>query len=83
MLEWHVQQELAVEENLVFVYDRDHILYVTPARPELHTLLDNVMKSAYQGGVIREVANELFNEVYEPPVNLHQRRVITLVTPPG
>ncbi|WP_051207872.1 hypothetical protein [Saccharospirillum impatiens] len=81
--EWPQQQELAVEQNLVFVYDRDHILYVTPTRPELHTLLDTVMKAAYQDGVIRDVANELFGEVYEPPVNLHQRRVITLVTQPG
>lgn len=83
VLEWPQQEELAVEENLVFVYDRDHILYVTPTRPELHTLLDTVMKAAYQDGVIRDVANELFSEVYEPPVNLRQRRVITLVTQPG
>lgn len=83
VLEWPQQRELAVEENLVFVYDRDHILYVTPTNPELHTLLNTVMKAAYQDGVIRDVANELFSEVYEPPVNLHQRRVITLVTQPG
>ena len=83
VLEWPQQPELAVEENLVFVYDRDHILYVTPTKPELHTLLDSVMKAAYQDGVIRDVANELFGEVYEPPVNLHQRRVITLITQPG
>ncbi len=80
VLEWPKQQELAVEENLVFVYDRDHILYVTPTKPELHSLLDTVMKAAYQDGVIRDVANELFSDVYEPPVNLHERRVITLVT---
>lgn len=83
VLEWPQQEELAVEENLVFVYDRDHILYVTPTKPELHSLLDTVMKAAYQDGVIRDVANELFSEVYEPPVNLHRRRVITLVTQPG
>ena len=79
--EWLVHPELAVERHMVLVYDQDHILYISPTDPELHRLLQSVMHEAQQSGLIAEVAADFFAEVFEPPVNLQQRRVIRLATP--
>jgi hypothetical protein len=79
--EWLAHPELTVERHLVLVYDQDHILYVSPTDPELHRLLQSVMHEAQQSGLIAEVAADFFSAVFEPPVNLDQRRVIRLVSP--
>lgn len=73
--------ELAVEKNLVLVYPKDHVLYVSPKKPELHKLLTDVMTKAQASGLIAQVARELYPDVYLPPVNLDQRRVIHLALP--
>lgn len=76
--EWRLHPELDVERNLVFVYQQDHILYVSPTQPELHRLLHEAMLAAQDTGLIRRLAREHYAQVFEPPVSLQQRRVIRL-----
>lgn len=77
-LEWRQYADLEVERNLVFTYAQDHILYVSPARPELHLLLQELLPQAQRTGLISRLAKAYYHQVFEPPVNLQQRRVIRL-----
>ena len=79
--EWAHQVALDVERNLVFSYDQDHVLYVSPAYPELHRLLQELLPQAQRSGLIRRLAREHYHRVFEPPINLQQRRVIHLDQP--
>lgn len=76
--EWRSYPDLDVERNLVFVYQQDHILYVSPNQPELHRLLHEAMLTAQDAGLIRQLAREHYAQVFEPPVSLQERRVIQL-----
>ncbi|RHW22236.1 hypothetical protein [Pseudomonas jilinensis] len=79
--EWPSHPDLAVEQHLVLVYEQDHILYVSPAEPELHQLLLKALNEAARSGLIRRLAREHYAEVFEPPVNLGERRAIVLIAP--
>ena len=70
--------ELSVEPSLVLVYDSDHILYVSPKLPELHAILTCALVQAEQSGLIAAIAYTHFHTVFQPPINLHTRRVIRL-----
>lgn len=76
--EWPQHADLEVERNLVFSYAQDHILYVSPAYPQLHRLLQELLPQAQRTGLIRRLAREHYRQVFEPPVSLQQRRVIRL-----
>lgn len=76
--EWSQHPGLEVERNLVFSYAQDHILYVSPARPKLHRLLQELLPQAQRSGLIRRLAREHYRQVFEPPVSLQQRRIIHL-----
>ncbi|TVP91287.1 MAG: hypothetical protein EA348_04400 [Pseudomonadaceae bacterium] len=76
--EWQLYPELAVEQQLLLRYAQDHILYVSPEKPELHTLLLAVMQQAYAQGMIRDLVRHHYQAVFEPPISLDQRRVIDL-----
>ncbi|WP_277374766.1 hypothetical protein [Pseudomonas sp. AA-38] len=80
-LEWKQHADLEVERNLVFTYAQDHILYVSPARPELHRLLQALLPQAQRTGLISRLAREYYHQAFEPPVSLQQRRVIRLGMP--
>jgi hypothetical protein len=80
-VEYESYPGLVVEKNLVLVYQRDHILYVSPQYPELHRILSDAMIKADEKGIIKEVARKFFSEVYVPPINLDKRRIIPLVVP--
>lgn len=79
--EYEQYRDLVVEKNLVLVYPRDHILYVSPKNPELHRILTQVMSRAEETGLIEQVSRDFFAEVYDPPVNLDERRIIHLELP--
>ncbi|MFL1406715.1 hypothetical protein ACJO2E_15375 [Marinobacter sp. M1N3S26] len=81
--EWPEYPELAVEENLVLVYRKDHILYVSPERQELYRTLNTALRRAESAGLIRQLVRKHYSEVYQPPVDLDARRVIHLELPPG
>lgn len=76
--EWRLQPELDVERNLVFVYEQDHILYVSPTLPELHQLLHEAMLAARDAGLIQQLAREHYAQVFRPPVSLQKRHPIHL-----
>jgi hypothetical protein len=79
--EWMQHADLEVEQNLAFTYTQDHILYVSPARPELHLLLQELLPQAERMGLISRLARAYYHQVFEPPINLQQRRVIRLEMP--
>ncbi len=79
--EWPLHPELAVEQQLVLRYAQDHILYVSPEKPELHALLLPVMQQAFDQGLIRDPVRRHYQAVFEPPISLDQRRVIGLRLP--
>lgn len=76
--EWRHHPNLDVEQNLVLVYDKDHVLYVSPEEIELHRTLSKLMPEASRSGLIGTLVEEHYPEVFEPPVNLTERRVILL-----
>ena len=76
--EWQQHPELDVEENLVLVYPGDHILYVSPQQPDLYRVLRQLLPAAEQSGLIARLVEKHFPEVFQPPVNLNQRRFIRL-----
>lgn len=76
--EWRLHPELDMERNLVFVYEQDHILYVSPTLPEVHRLLHEAMLAARDAGLIRQLAREHYAQVFEPPVSLQKRHPIHL-----
>lgn len=73
--------QLQIEANLVFVYDKDHVLYVSPEMPALHAILSDALKLAESVGIIKATADEFYADVYTPPVNLDERRIIHLDLP--
>ncbi|WP_328189440.1 hypothetical protein [Marinobacter sp. OP 3.4] len=79
--EWPEYPELAVEENLVLVYRKDHILYVSPERQELYRILNRALRRTKSEGLIREMVRKHYSAVYQPPVNLDARRAIHLELP--
>ena len=76
--EWRSHPELDVERNLVFVYEQDHVLYVSPTQPALHRLLHEALLAARDNGLIRRLAREYYAQVFEPPLSLQQRHPIHL-----
>jgi len=79
--EWRLYPDLEVEQKLVFVYPKDHILYVTPKDPELRDLLEVALLKAESSGLIRETIRNHYPEMYQFPVNLQNRKVLQLVLP--
>lgn len=76
--EWREHPNLDVEQHLVLVYDKDHVLYVSPREVELHRTLSKLMPEASRDGLIRALAEKHYRAVFEPPINLARRRVIPL-----
>ncbi|MCH8498693.1 MAG: hypothetical protein LAT63_09455 [Marinobacter sp.] len=77
-MEWPHHPELSVEPSLVLVYDRDHILYVSPNHADLYPVLAEALLRAEQSGLLAAVAHTHFQAVFEPPINLHSRHRIQL-----
>lgn len=80
-VEWPQHPQLAVEQNLTLVYRKDHILYVSPQQQELYGILSKLLPKAESEGLMSRLVRKHFPEVYQPPVNLDERRVIPLEMP--
>ncbi|MEX0606326.1 MAG: hypothetical protein WD623_17115 [Marinobacter sp.] len=76
--EWRQHPNLDMEQNLVLVYNADHVLYVSPEHVELYRILNRLMQKASHSGLIRILVEKHYAAVFEPPVNLEKRRVIPL-----
>ena len=72
---------LEAEQNLALVYQKDHILYVSPQQPELYQILSRVLPEAEASGLIHQLVQQHYAEVYQPPVSLGNRRIIDLDLP--
>lgn len=76
--EWQQHPNLDVEQSLVLVYNKDHILYVSPEEVELYQALNRLLPNASHSGLIRTLTKKHYQAVFEPPINLNERRVISL-----
>lgn len=73
--------DLDIEKNLVLIYDKDHVLYVSPRDPELFSLLKNALESDGASQIIKATVEEFYSDVYAPPISLGDRRIIKLELP--
>ena len=80
-LEWPAYPQLDVEENLVFSYPKDHILYVSPRHQALYRILQRLLPRAESSGLIRRLVRQHYSGVFRPPINLNQRRLVPLAMP--
>ncbi len=79
--EYLLYPDLTVEKKLVLVYQRDHVLYVSPILTKLYRQLSTALEEAQANGLIADIVRGYYPEVYEDPINLDQRRVINLALP--
>jgi len=76
--EWQQNPRLQVEQNLTLVYKGDHVLYVSPNEKALYHALNRLLPQASQSGLIEVLVQKHHQGIFEPPVNLLERRVIPL-----
>lgn len=72
---------LDVEKNLLLVYQKDQILYVSPKEPRLIPILEKAMKKAQAAGLMKKLVNQYYKVAFEPPLDIDQRTVINLTLP--
>jgi len=72
---------LDLERNLVLVYQKDQILYVSPKEPQLQPILEKALKKAQASGLIKKLVNQFNQAAFEPPIDVDSRTVINLVVP--
>lgn len=71
---------LDIEQNLMFVYDRDFIFYVTPKQPELVPILTDALTKARKSGLIDRLIREYWSKNYRI-LKPEGRTIIHLETP--
>jgi len=76
--EWQQYPKLQVEQSLALSYKDDHVLYVSPKEKALYHALNRLLPQASQSGLIQALVQKHHQEIFEPPVNLLERRVIPL-----
>lgn len=72
--------ELEIEPNLVLVYDRDFIFYVTPKRPDLVPILTRALTKAKESGLIDRLIKKHWGKTFKT-LTLEKRTIIHLATP--
>lgn len=78
--EAELHPELAIEPHLLLAYETDYILYVSPGRPELGPVLEEVLKKARDSGLIDRVVQRHWGKNFEL-LKLGRRTVLRLKTP--
>lgn len=73
---------LAVEQNLMLVYDRDFQFFVAPGNQELATTLTQALRQARQSGLIDRLVRKHYAAVFNT-YNFDRRIRIRLETPPN
>jgi hypothetical protein len=68
-----------VEKNLVLVYQKDQILYVSPKEPQ--PILQKALKKARDSGLIKKLVAQFYSKVFEPPLDIDKRTVIEPTLP--
>lgn len=71
---------LAIEPNILFVYDRDFIFYVSPTEPKLLPVIKAAMLKAKKSGLIGQLIKKHWSKSFEV-IKPESRTVIKLKTP--
>jgi hypothetical protein len=74
--------ELALEKNLVLIYQKDQITYVSPTEANLVPILEKALKKAAASGLIKKLVNQYYKAAFDPPLDVDARVVIDLALPP-
>jgi len=72
---------LDVEKNLLLVYKKDQVLYVSPTQPTLQPILEKALKKAQESGLIKKLVAKYYSQIFESPINMDKRIVIDLTLP--
>lgn len=81
LMEMKEHRYLDVEARLLFVYDKDSIVYVSPKDPAFKARLETALVKARDSGLIKQTVAEFYKEVFEPPLDIDKRTVIKLALP--
>lgn len=71
---------LAIEQNLLFQYQRDFKFYLSPEVAQHQALLEQALKAAQESGLMRELTEKYWGESLSL-LRLNQRQVIELQIP--
>lgn len=80
LYEKSVHPDLEIEPNLLFIYNRDFIFYISDKSKHLKPILEKSLRHAQKSGLMRRLIDHYFSDQLEE-LNLDQRRKITLKTP--
>jgi len=72
--------ELAIEPNLMLVYDRDFIFYVSPKMPQLVPIIESALIKAKESGLMGELIKKHWAENYDL-IQPDKRTIIKLKNP--
>lgn len=71
---------LAIEQHLLFQYQRDFKFYLSPQAAQYQALLEQALKAAQESGLMRELTEKYWGESLSL-LRLDQRQVIELQVP--
>lgn len=71
---------LVVEQNLLLLYERDFIFYLSKHQQAQHYILLNALQHAEQSGLITQLIDKHWSKILSE-INFKQRTAITLATP--
>ncbi|GHY17352.1 hypothetical protein VCSRO113_0449 [Vibrio cholerae] len=75
-----INPHLAIEQHLLFQYQRDFKFYLSPQAAQHKALLSQALKAAQESGLMSELAEKYWGESLSL-LRLDQRRVIELQIP--
>ncbi|HFG1614410.1 TPA: hypothetical protein ACGFX5_002838 [Vibrio cholerae] len=75
-----INPHLAIEQHLLFQYQRDFKFYLSPQAAQYQALLEQALKAAQESGLMRELTEKYWGESLSL-LRLDQRQVIELQVP--
>ncbi|MGL1863340.1 MAG: hypothetical protein OCC46_12515 [Pseudodesulfovibrio sp.] len=78
--EAELHPELSIEPHLMFTYERDYILYVSPKNSELASILGKALKQARDSGLMDKIIKKHWAKSFDI-IKPDQRTLIKLRTP--
>ena len=72
--------DLAIESDLVFIYDRDFLFYLTPSNAEYAPMIEDALQQAEASGLIDELIYQYWQDDFAK-LDLENRTKIFLDTP--
>jgi membrane-bound lytic murein transglycosylase MltF len=78
--EAQLHPELAIERNLLLVYQRDFVFYLSKGNASLKPVIESALKQAEKSGLQKKLMDEYFGSSLQQ-LNLDKRVRIRLTTP--